>query len=73
MAKLQFNSIKTLIGTSGWMYNHWKGPFYPKKISNVEMLNFYTDHFSTVETNSTLLYFGKFTLTMIHHMHLNRI
>ncbi|MFX0137256.1 MAG: DUF72 domain-containing protein [Candidatus Hodarchaeota archaeon] len=43
----------TLIGTSGWMYNHWKGPFYPKKISNEEMLNFYTDHFSTVETNST--------------------
>ena len=53
MTKLELNNIETLIGTSGWMYKHWKGPFYPEKISNEDMLNFYTDHFSTVEVNNT--------------------
>lgn len=50
---MDFNNTKTLIGTSGWMYKHWKGPFYPEKISNVNMLSFYTDHFLTVEVNNT--------------------
>ncbi len=53
MPKMKLNDIKTFIGTSGWMYKHWKGPFYPEKISNEDMLKFYTDHFSTVEVNST--------------------
>lgn len=41
------------IGTSGWSYDHWKGPFYPDKISGSEMLSRYADHFSTVEVNAT--------------------
>lgn len=46
-------NTKYLIGTSGWMYKHWKGPFYPEKFSNNKMLKYYSDHFSTVEVNST--------------------
>jgi len=41
------------IGTSGWMYNHWKGPFYPEKFPNNEMLKYYANKFKTVEVNSS--------------------
>lgn len=44
---------KALIGTSGWMYNHWKGPFYPEKYPNKNMLKYYSEHFQTVEINSS--------------------
>ncbi|GAB4191000.1 MAG: DUF72 domain-containing protein [Simkaniaceae bacterium] len=41
------------IGTSGWHYTHWKGPFYPEDLSESEMLGFYKDRLSTVEINNT--------------------
>ena len=41
------------IGTSGWHYKHWLGPFYPEKLPASKMLEFYTRHFDTVELNNT--------------------
>jgi uncharacterized protein YecE (DUF72 family) len=41
------------IGTSGFHYKHWKGPFYPQKTPASAMLNFYTQHFDTVELNNS--------------------
>lgn len=41
------------IGTSGWHYAHWRGPFYPDKLPASKMLEFYTAHFDTVELNNT--------------------
>jgi len=41
------------IGTSGWHYPHWKGPFYPENLPASKMLEFYTRHFDTVELNNT--------------------
>ena len=41
------------IGTSGWHYKHWIGPFYPEKLPASKMLEFYTRHFDTVELNNT--------------------
>jgi uncharacterized protein YecE (DUF72 family) len=41
------------IGTSGWHYPHWRGPFYPEKLPASKMLEFYTRHFDTVELNNT--------------------
>ena len=41
------------IGTSGWHYKHWRGPFYPEKLPASRMLEFYTRHFDTVELNNT--------------------
>ena len=41
------------IGTSGFHYTHWKGPFYPVKMPASGMLNFYTQHFDTVELNNS--------------------
>ena len=41
------------IGTSGWNYPEWKGPFYPDDIKPAAMLPYYARHFSTVEVNNT--------------------
>jgi uncharacterized protein YecE (DUF72 family) len=44
---------KIFIGTSGWHYKHWRGPFYPEKLPPSKMLEFYAQHFHTVELNNT--------------------
>lgn len=41
------------IGTSGWHYAHWRGPFYPERLPSSRMLEFYTRHFDSVELNNT--------------------
>jgi uncharacterized protein YecE (DUF72 family) len=41
------------IGTSGWHYPHWVGPFYPSGMASEAFLRFYARHFSTVEINNT--------------------
>ena len=41
------------IGTSGWHYPHWVGPFYPSSMASEEFLPFYARHLSTVEINNT--------------------
>ena len=46
-------SYRIFIGTSGWNYNDWKGPFYPKELSRKEWFNYYTKKFDTVEINNT--------------------
>jgi uncharacterized protein YecE (DUF72 family) len=44
-----------LIGTSGWSYDNWVGPFYPRKMANKkgEWFTYYAKYFNTVEINST--------------------
>jgi uncharacterized protein YecE (DUF72 family) len=39
------------IGTSGWVYKHWMGIFYPPKMLGSEQLAFFARHFDTVEVN----------------------
>jgi uncharacterized protein YecE (DUF72 family) len=41
------------IGTSGWSYDHWRGVLYPHDASARDRLRFYTNHFQTVEFNSS--------------------
>lgn len=41
------------IGTSGWHYRHWVGPFYPANTRPAQMFAFYAEHFDTVELNNT--------------------
>jgi len=42
------------IGTSGWSYSHWaKGVFYPRGMKSGEWLPYFSQHFSTVEINSS--------------------
>nr|WP_279343195.1 DUF72 domain-containing protein [Fundidesulfovibrio terrae] len=41
------------VGTSGWQYDHWRGPFYPPELAKSGWLAFYARRFDTVEINST--------------------
>ena len=41
------------VGTSGFSYTPWKGPFYPADLSAEQMLRFYGERFRAVEINNT--------------------
>jgi uncharacterized protein YecE (DUF72 family) len=41
------------VGTSGYSYKPWKGPFYPPDLPGGRMLRFYGERFPTVEINNT--------------------
>jgi len=40
------------IGTSGYVYPHWKGRFYPRSLPQREWLGHYARYFDTVELNN---------------------
>ncbi len=42
---------KIVIGTSGFSYPDWKGPFYPKDLSQEKWLEYYAAHFEFCELN----------------------
>ena len=42
-----------LVGTCGWSYDDWVGPFYPPGTASRDMLDRYAEVFDTVEVNST--------------------
>jgi len=41
------------IGTSGWSYAHWQGPFYPAGLPRAEWLRYYARHLSSLEINAS--------------------
>lgn len=41
------------IGTSGWVYRHWQGLFYPANLPQKQWFAYYARSFDTVEINST--------------------
>lgn len=45
-------SSNAYIGTSGWQYPHWKGPFYEEGTSSGDMLLRYAERLSAVEVNA---------------------
>ncbi|MFQ6616723.1 MAG: DUF72 domain-containing protein [Fidelibacterota bacterium] len=57
---------KVRVGTSGYSFQDWRGPFYPAGISDGDMLSFYARHFSCVEINST--YYRIPHSRVFHHM-----
>jgi uncharacterized protein YecE (DUF72 family) len=44
---------RILIGTQGWNYAAWVGPFYPEGTRPADMLTLYAEAFPTVEVDST--------------------
>jgi uncharacterized protein YecE (DUF72 family) len=44
---------KFWVGTSGWSYMHWIGPFYAPELRPDEFLKYYVERFNTTEINST--------------------
>ena len=44
---------RLLAGASGYSFKEWKGSFYPEKIKQEAMLEYYSAHLPTVEINSS--------------------
>jgi len=44
---------RLFLGTSGWVYPHWRRVFYPATLPQREWLTFYARHFRTVELNNS--------------------
>jgi uncharacterized protein YecE (DUF72 family) len=45
--------MKIVLGTSGWSFRDWIGPFYPHGTDRSHMLDLYAREFAAVEVNST--------------------
>jgi len=41
------------IGTSGWVYNHWRGIYYPQDLPQRAWFAYYARDFDTVEINNS--------------------
>jgi uncharacterized protein YecE (DUF72 family) len=41
------------VGTSGYSFKDWVGPFYPRRLKPSDYLRFYAERFDAVEVNST--------------------
>lgn len=44
---------RLLLGTSGWVYNHWRGVFYPERMPPGQWFSYYARHFDSVEINNS--------------------
>ncbi len=42
---------RILIGTSGWHYDSWRGPFFPANLAIKDQLRYYATQFDTTELN----------------------
>ena len=42
---------RVLVGTSGWSYASWRGPFFPMELPAKRRLEYYASQFETVELN----------------------
>src|SRR5438105_7376672 len=49
--KIDGMSGRLYLGTSGFAYKEWKGPFYPSDLKDPDMLPFYATRFPSVEIN----------------------
>lgn len=45
------------LGCAGYFYRHWRGSFYPESLSVKDWLKFYSEHFNSLEINSTFYRF----------------
>ena len=45
--------MTVLVGTSGFAFKEWKGPFYPEDLKDDAMLGYYAGKYPTVEINNT--------------------
>jgi uncharacterized protein YecE (DUF72 family) len=46
-------SVRVLVGTSGWQYRDWKERFYPRDLPQRKWLPYFSERFPTVEVNNT--------------------
>ncbi len=55
------------VGTCGYAYKDWIGPFYPGKIKPAEMLGYYAQQFRAVEIDAS--YYGVLSERTVESMH----
>ncbi|MFH1366728.1 MAG: DUF72 domain-containing protein [Patescibacteria group bacterium] len=53
------NKRKIYIGTSGWQYKHWYEVFYPEDVKSDGLLQYYSQHFKSVELNASFYHLPK--------------
>lgn len=46
-------AARAWIGTSGWVYRHWRGRFYPEDLRARDWFAYYAARFDTVEINNS--------------------
>jgi uncharacterized protein YecE (DUF72 family) len=44
---------KVFVGTSGWVYKHWNGVFYPDDLNQSKWLEYFAKNFKTAEINNS--------------------
>ena len=54
---------RIFIGTSGWSYKSWRGPFFPDEVMIKHHLQFYATQFDSAELNS--VFYRTPTLTAV--------
>jgi uncharacterized protein YecE (DUF72 family) len=47
----QQSAARILVGTSGWSYRSWRGPFFPARLAARHHLEYYASQFETAELN----------------------
>ncbi len=53
-AKIRKSTLANVwIGTSGWTYDGWRGPFYPRDVAKKRWLSWYATQFSATEINGS--------------------
>jgi len=45
--------VSVRIGTSGWVYPHWRGLYYPPRLRQADWFSFFAREFDTVEINNS--------------------
>lgn len=50
------------IGTCGYSYKDWIGPFYPEGTKDASMLEYYAQYFDFVEINSSFYHMPRLQL-----------
>jgi uncharacterized protein YecE (DUF72 family) len=50
---------RVLVGTSGWVYPHWNGRFYPPELPRARQLAWLATRFPSVEVNGTFYSLGR--------------
>jgi len=53
LGKARVMRVGTYIGTSGWHYDHWEDPFYPRGLPDGGFLEYYAGYFGTAEINNS--------------------
>ena len=56
---LEVSMARVLVGTSGWSYASWRGPFFPTGLPAKRHLEYYASQFETVELNGVFYRVGE--------------